>query len=74
MLTSTDHVLTTHTGSLPRPAGLTPGASGADVAAAVAEVVRHQLAVGLDVINDGEAGKSSETRAGVNADLGTCSL
>jgi 5-methyltetrahydropteroyltriglutamate--homocysteine methyltransferase len=59
MLTSTDHVLTTHTGSLPRPAGLTPGASDAGVAAAVAEVVRHQLAVGLDVINDGEAGKSS---------------
>jgi 5-methyltetrahydropteroyltriglutamate--homocysteine methyltransferase len=59
MLTSTDHILTTHAGSLPRPAGLTPDAADADVAAAVAEVVRHQLAAGLDVINDGEAGKHS---------------
>jgi 5-methyltetrahydropteroyltriglutamate--homocysteine methyltransferase len=57
MLTSNDHIRTTHTGSLPRPAGLTPDAPDADVARAVAEVVRRQLAAGLDVINDGEAGK-----------------
>ena len=59
MLTSNDHIRTTHTGSLPRPAGLTPDAPDADVARAVAEVVRRQLAAGLDVINDGEAGKPS---------------
>jgi 5-methyltetrahydropteroyltriglutamate--homocysteine methyltransferase len=59
MLTSADHILTTHTGSLPRPAGLTPDTPDAEVARAVAEVVRHQLAAGLDVINDGEAGKPS---------------
>ncbi|HEX3962092.1 MAG TPA: cobalamin-independent methionine synthase II family protein [Trebonia sp.] len=59
MLTSTDHILTTHTGSLPRPAGMTPDAPDADVARAVSEVVQHQLAAGLDVINDGEAGKPS---------------
>jgi 5-methyltetrahydropteroyltriglutamate--homocysteine methyltransferase len=59
MLTSVDHILTMHTGSLPRPAGLAPDAPDADVARAVAEVVQHQLAAGLDVINDGEAGKPS---------------
>ncbi|HEY6492791.1 MAG TPA: cobalamin-independent methionine synthase II family protein [Trebonia sp.] len=60
MLASTDRILTTHTGSLPRPSGArSDDASGAVVDAAVAEVVRHQLAVGLDVVNDGEAGKSS---------------
>jgi 5-methyltetrahydropteroyltriglutamate--homocysteine methyltransferase len=59
MLTSTDRILTTHTGSLPRPAGLTPDAPDAEVAAAVADVVRRQRAAGLDVINDGEAGKPS---------------
>lgn len=59
MLTSTDHILTTHTGSLPRPAWLDPDAQGPAVARAVAEVVKRQLAAGLDVINDGEAGKPS---------------
>lgn len=61
MLTSTDRILTTHTGSLPRPAGLDgPGADAAGaVSGAVAEVVRRQRAAGLDVINDGEAGKPS---------------
>jgi methionine synthase II (cobalamin-independent) len=62
MLTSTDHILTTHAGSLPRPAGLAPDAPDApdaDVARAVSELVKHQLAVGLDVISDGEAGKPS---------------
>jgi 5-methyltetrahydropteroyltriglutamate--homocysteine methyltransferase len=57
MLTSTDRIVTTHTGSLPRPAGL-DGPRG-DAAEAVAEVVQRQLAAGLDVINDGEAGKPS---------------
>ena len=59
MLTSVDHILTTHTGSLPRPAGLGPDAPDSDVAEAVADVVRRQVAAGLDVINDGEAGKPS---------------
>jgi 5-methyltetrahydropteroyltriglutamate--homocysteine methyltransferase len=59
MLTSTDRIVTTHTGSLPRPAGLAADAPGPDVAKAVAEVVQRQLSAGLDVINDGEAGKPS---------------
>jgi 5-methyltetrahydropteroyltriglutamate--homocysteine methyltransferase len=59
MRTSTSHILTTHTGSLPRPAWLPDEAADADVARAVAEVVAQQQAAGLDVINDGEAGKPS---------------
>jgi 5-methyltetrahydropteroyltriglutamate--homocysteine methyltransferase len=57
--TSTDHILTTHTGSLPRPDWLTVGASGADVARAVAEVVGLQRSAGIEVVSDGEAGKAS---------------
>jgi 5-methyltetrahydropteroyltriglutamate--homocysteine methyltransferase len=60
--------LTTHTGSLPRPADLTPllqahedGAPTPDldqhVAAAVDDVVRRQVEAGVDVVNDGEMGK-----------------
>jgi 5-methyltetrahydropteroyltriglutamate--homocysteine methyltransferase len=55
--------LTTHTGSLPRPAKLLEGGNGsgddAALAEAVRDIVRQQLAVGLDIVNDGEFGKSS---------------
>lgn len=72
MLTSTDRILTTHTGSLPRPpelaeamvaretGDLTAGQSAAlpgMVAAAIAGVLGRQVEVGLDVISDGEMGK-----------------
>jgi 5-methyltetrahydropteroyltriglutamate--homocysteine methyltransferase len=70
MKRSTDRILTTHTGSLPRPAGLVEllraqeagsvpdrGAFEAAVRTAVEEVVRRQVATGLDVVNDGEQGK-----------------
>jgi 5-methyltetrahydropteroyltriglutamate--homocysteine methyltransferase len=59
MKTSTDRILTTHTGSLPRPESLTDTRDPSQVAAAVAETVRRQLAAGIDVINDGEASKPS---------------
>ena len=72
MKTSTTRILTTHVGSLPRPesikALLRARLSGqpldeaqlsARVAEAVAEVVRQQADVGLDVISDGEMGKTS---------------
>ena len=60
--------LTTHTGSLPRPADLTPllqsredGTPPPDldqrVAEAVRETVRQQVEAGVDVVNDGEMGK-----------------
>jgi 5-methyltetrahydropteroyltriglutamate--homocysteine methyltransferase len=60
--------LTTHTGSLPRPAEITQllqdredGHPAPDfdqrIAAAVQEVVRQQVTAGVDVVNDGEMGK-----------------
>jgi 5-methyltetrahydropteroyltriglutamate--homocysteine methyltransferase len=72
MKTSTERILTTHVGSLPRPesikALLRARLSGqpldesqlaARVAEAVRAVVRQQAEVGLDVISDGEMGKTS---------------
>ncbi len=67
MLRSDERILTTHTGSLPRPeplrqalaaqeaGGPPPGAEL--VRAGVAEAVRAQRKAGVDVVNDGEAGK-----------------
>ena len=67
MLHSDGRILTTHTGSLPRPAALTElyvrrsQGEAVDAAeldrlgkAALAEVVRRQLAAGIDVGNNGE--------------------
>src|ERR1700759_330621 len=64
--------LTTHVGSLPRPEGLTKlmfaredglpyeaAELQAQIAHAVELVVARQLAVGLDIINDGEMPKPS---------------
>ena len=72
MRRSTDRILTTHAGSLPRPADLLEmiraGEAGEPVDAqafavrvrsAVAEVVRMQADVGIDVVSDGELGKPS---------------
>jgi 5-methyltetrahydropteroyltriglutamate--homocysteine methyltransferase len=64
---STSRILTTHAGSLPRPADLLemahrphdPAASEARVRRAVADVVREQVEHGLDVIDDGEMSKPS---------------
>lgn len=70
MQRSTSRILTTHTGSLPRPTdvleALRARESGraTDSAAfemrlgeAVADNVRHQAEAGIDVVNDGELGK-----------------
>ncbi len=70
MKRSTQRILTTHTGSLPRPADLLQlltareqGTLGESpvldnrVSSAVAEVVQRQIETGLDIINDGEQGK-----------------
>ena len=67
MKRSTDRVLTTHAGSLPRPddvlAMLRSGQKGepfeARVREAVAEIVRQQVEHGLDVVDDGEVSKPS---------------
>jgi 5-methyltetrahydropteroyltriglutamate--homocysteine methyltransferase len=74
MKRSTDRILTTHTGSLPRPAKVVdlllaemkqPGSGGAAletaVESAVAEVVKKQVEAGVDIINDGEQGRADYT-------------
>ena len=70
MKRSIERILTTHTGSLPRPADLVDlmyrreegeavprSAIDARVRSAVAEAVARQNDTGVDVINDGEQGK-----------------
>jgi 5-methyltetrahydropteroyltriglutamate--homocysteine methyltransferase len=69
---STDRILTTHVGSLPRSQAVTDvlfarergevsdaPAAAAVITNAVAEVVRRQVAVGVDVASDGEMSKIS---------------
>jgi len=70
MKRSTDHILTTHTGSLPRPLDLVDMVLRKEakrpvdedvlamrVRSAVAAVVQRQAEVGVTVLNDGEQGK-----------------
>src|SRR6058998_4416762 len=69
---STEHFLTTHTGSLPRPEALIRAmyakeegvpvdrtVLAAQVRSAVAEVVHKQAEAGVDIVNDGEMSKPS---------------
>ncbi len=70
MKRSSDRILTTHTGSLPRPPALLELIRSAEageladrpafataVREAVADTVRRQVASGIDVVSDGEMGK-----------------
>jgi len=72
MRSSTERFLTTHTGSLPRPDDLVramyareegvpvdPQALEQRIAAAVDEVVKKQVAAGIDIVDDGEMSKPS---------------
>ena len=62
MKRSSERILTTHVGSLIRPAELLAAgeaARGAVLADIVADVVARQAAAGIDIVNDGEYGKSS---------------
>src|ERR1051325_2615001 len=73
MRRSTSRILTTHTGSLPRPAKVVEqlmaekkgaadhAALNAVVAEAVADVIAKQKAAGIDIINDGEQGRTDYT-------------
>src|SRR5215472_1777974 len=74
MKTSTDRILTTHTGSLPRPKPLVDlvlareegraveaSAFEAETAHAVDDVVARQIAAGIDTVSDGEMSKPSYT-------------
>jgi 5-methyltetrahydropteroyltriglutamate--homocysteine methyltransferase len=69
---STDRILTTHTGSLPRPKdlltllqereeGRSAGALNDRARSAVFDVVKKQADIGLSVINDGEQGRADYT-------------
>ncbi|MFO7286355.1 MAG: cobalamin-independent methionine synthase II family protein [Gammaproteobacteria bacterium] len=70
MLVSTDAILTTHVGSLPRPPAVVdlllrkekgepydPADLASAVEQAVDEIVRRQVEIGLDVVSDGETSK-----------------
>lgn len=72
MPTTSDRILTTHTGSLPRPLDLLAmirakaagevvdeAALAALVRGGVAEIVAKQAEIGIDVVNDGEFSKAS---------------
>src|ERR1700724_418455 len=72
MIRSTERFLTTHTGSLPRPDDLVRimyakeegipvdgAALAARIRSAVADVVRKQVELGIDIVNDGEMSKPS---------------
>ena len=72
MKRSTERFLTTHTGSLPRPADLVQimfakeegipvegAALAARIARAVADIVKAQEKAGIDIVNDGEMSKPS---------------
>jgi 5-methyltetrahydropteroyltriglutamate--homocysteine methyltransferase len=74
MIYSTDRILTTHAGSLPRPIDLRAmvaakslgepydaNALRTRLTGAVADVVERQKACGIDIVNDGEYGKSNFT-------------
>ena len=74
MKTSTDRILTTHVGSLPRPAALLEllvkrergeavDAANFEAASAkaVEDIVAQQVASGIDVVSDGEMSKPSYT-------------
>jgi 5-methyltetrahydropteroyltriglutamate--homocysteine methyltransferase len=72
MKRSTDRILTSHAGNLPRPADLwqmlldRDAGKGPDeatlqarISAAVKDVVRQQVEAGIDIVNDGEQSKRS---------------
>ncbi|HEV2189087.1 MAG TPA: epoxyalkane--coenzyme M transferase, partial [Stellaceae bacterium] len=72
MKLSTERILTTHVGSLPRPRAMLDliaareagspvdeAAFEAQSAAAVADIVAQQVACGIDIVSDGEQSKPS---------------
>jgi 5-methyltetrahydropteroyltriglutamate--homocysteine methyltransferase len=80
MRASTDHILTSHAGSLPRPDDLIEANRAREAGeatderafqqtlrAAVADAVRHQRELGIDVPGDGEFGKSMGQRVNYGA-------
>ena len=85
MKTSSDHILTSHVGSLPRPDDLIAANRAREAGeatdehafqeklrGAVAEVVRRQRELGIDIPGDGEFGKSMGHRVNYGAWLSYC--
>jgi len=75
MIRSTDRILTTHVGTLPRGRAVLdllhrkengepydPALFDATVAAAVVDVVAKQVEIGIDVVSDGETSKVDYAR------------
>jgi 5-methyltetrahydropteroyltriglutamate--homocysteine methyltransferase len=71
MRRSTDRIRTTHVGALQRPAALSKALAERgqwapevlpELRAGVADVVRRQVATGIDVVDDGEFGKTMWTQ------------
>src|SRR6266481_5571285 len=80
MRASSDHILTSHAGSLPRPDDLIEANRAREAVEApderafqqtlrraVEDVVRHQKALGIDIPGDGEFGKSVGNRVNYGA-------
>jgi len=80
MKTSSDHILTSHAGSLPRPDALIEAYRAREAGEvaddhpieetlrpAVSEVVRRQRDLGIDIPGDGEYGKSMGHRVNYGA-------
>src|SRR6267142_4219820 len=85
MRVSSDHILTSHVGSLPRPDDLIEANRAREIGeatdergfqaklrASVAEVVRRQRDIGIDMPGDGEFGKSMGHRVNYGAWLSYC--
>ena len=85
MRVSSDHILTSHVGSLPRPDDLVEATRAREAGeatdaeafqgklrSAVGDVVRHQRELGIDIPGDGEFGKSMGHRVNYGAWLSYC--
>ena len=85
MRVSSDHILTSHVGSLPRPDDLIEANQAREAGeatdeeaflrklrSAVGDVVRHQRELGIDIPGDGELGKSMGHRVNYGAWLSYC--
>src|SRR6476659_5093938 len=70
---STDRILVTHAGSLPRPDKLIAAWSAATsdvdamLAASVTDIVNAQVKAGVDIPNDGELGKPMRSKSDLAA-------
>ncbi len=77
MRRSTERIIVSHAGNLPRPDDLDQAVAAGDIArfeqllpGAVTDVVRHQAEIGVDCVNDGELSKIGGFSAYVRDRLG----